>query len=198
LVARRDRFVHEGMMMRTLLFFMLALFVSVAEADSLYTVAPDGGSSSNCAMVGGVYTCTDGIDPTSTYCAQINGQLVCAADDAGSKSKAVGAIDGTNAATVAQSELQVQKGFFSDLMAWLKGAFMWLPRWIWQSILGALGAMVKAIPVPDFFSGFATNVAGLAGSVVWFLDLVQFKFGVTVVLGALLMRWLLRRIPLIG
>lgn len=181
--------------MRFIPVLLLLAFSSSSFAD--YTIAPGSGAPSNCSMQGGVYTCSDGTDSTSTYCTFVNGVLMCSADS-GSKSKAVGTIDGTNAATVAQSELQVQKGFFSDLMAWLKGAFMWLPRWIWQSILGALGAMVKAIPVPDFFAGFSMNVAGLAGSVVWFLDLVQFKFGLSVVLGALLLRWLLRRIPLIG
>lgn len=166
-------------------------------AASAYTIAPDGSSSSACSFVAGVYTCTDSADLPSQYCETVNGVTTCS-NDAGSKSQAVGTIDGTNAATVAQSELQVHKGMLSDALEWLKGALLFIPRWIWSGILGALGALIKAIPVPDFFATWASSAGAMSSSVVWFLDLVQFKFGVVTVGGALLLRWLLRRIPLIG
>lgn len=152
----------------------------------------------SCGYVNGVFTCSDGESITSQYCTTVDGILTCTDDPQGAKSQAVGEIDGENAATVAESTLEVQGGFFSDLMEFFKGALLWVPRWIWQQVLGVLGALVQAIPAPAAFASFASTVGSVGGSVLWFLGLIEFKFGVTVVLGALASRWLLRRIPLIG
>lgn len=86
----------------------------------------------------------------------------------------------------------------SSFSEWLLDALLYVPKWVWQEMLGALAALIEAMPAPDFFATFAGNIGGIAGSVVWFLDLFQFKAGVAMILSALLLRFLIRRIPIIG
>lgn len=88
--------------------------------------------------------------------------------------------------------------WLQQFLSWLLGKLLWLPKWILSKILDALAALVNAIPVPEAFTQFANSIGSLSGSVVWFLDLLQFKFGVAVISSALLARFLLRRIPGIG
>lgn len=86
----------------------------------------------------------------------------------------------------------------NKLGQWLQEYLLYVPKWCWQHLLEALQALVNAIPVPDAFGGFSSAIGNVPPGVVWFLDLVQFKFGVGVIGAAYLARFILRRIPLIG
>lgn len=91
------------------------------------------------------------------------------------------------------------------LIQWLVHAAQWLfdlllvlPLHLWVLVLGGLQSAVNAIPVPSFFSSAASYVAQMPGSVAYFSEGMQIPYGLGVVTTAWLLRWVLRRIPLIG
>lgn len=88
--------------------------------------------------------------------------------------------------------------WLQSFLAWLLDAMMYVPRWLWQEVLSSLSALIAAIPVPQAFSLWISSASSLANGVVWFLNLLQFKAGLVIILGALLARFVLRRIPFIG
>lgn len=87
--------------------------------------------------------------------------------------------------------LQKISDFFKDYL-------LYIPKWIWQHVLEAISTLISAIPVPDAFTQFTGSLGGLPSSVIWFLDMMQFKFGVGIVIAALAARFLLKIIPTLG
>ena len=86
----------------------------------------------------------------------------------------------------------------SDFAEWLKDVLLWVPRKLWAELLDGLAAILSAIPVPDFVSVAQGALSSLPSSVVFFLDKFEFASGVSMIMGAYLLRFLIRRIPLIG
>lgn len=93
----------------------------------------------------------------------------------------------------------------SFLLQWLVHAAQWLfdlvlalPLHLWVLVLGGLQAAVNAIPVPSFFSSAANYVAQMPSSVAYFSSGMQIPYGLGVITTAWFLRWVLRRIPLIG
>ncbi|AVK16916.1 DUF2523 family protein [Pseudomonas aeruginosa] len=54
------------------------------------------------------------------------------------------------------------------------------------------------LPVPEFFTQAGNAFQAIPPSVVYFANAFQIGPGVTMVLGAYLLRFILRRIPIIG
>jgi hypothetical protein len=88
--------------------------------------------------------------------------------------------------------------WLKDFAQWLYDVLMWLPRWTVDQVLSGLAALIQAIPVPSFINDFMTSAASLSGDVVWWLDLLQVQWGLSCMTTALIARFVLRRIPLIG
>lgn len=70
---------------------------------------------------------------------------------------------------------------------------------LWQSIyegfLTGLAAVLSAIPVPpDLVSGTFT----LPDGVLWFASVLELGYGASVMVGAWITRFIIRRIPFIG
>jgi hypothetical protein len=129
------------------------------------------------------------LDPPGTW--------ECINDSTGSSSG--GSSGGGDSASTAPSSGKTSiGGVVSDFAKWLLDALLYVPKWIWQELLKALAAVITAIPVPTWFQTFSTGMAGFTSQAVWWLDLIQFKVGLTMIAAALLARFLLRRVPLIG
>ncbi|MES1935450.1 hypothetical protein [Salinisphaera hydrothermalis] len=82
------------------------------------------------------------------------------------------------------------------------GFFPYLAKLLEHLVLKLFGeladgivALVSAIPVPDFVQNAGGLVSAVPASVWWFADVVQFKFGLAVVLSAYLLRFCLRALP---
>lgn len=90
----------------------------------------------------------------------------------------------------------------ADMLAgfaeWLKEVLLWVPRKLWAELLDGLAAILSAIPVPDFVITAQSAFAGLPSGVVFFAN----KFAVPEILGmviaAYVIRFLIRRIPVVG
>jgi len=86
----------------------------------------------------------------------------------------------------------------SDVLQWLLDVLLWLPRQIYKLVLEALAALINSIPVPSFMQGLGSSLGNAFSSVSWFTDFLLIPEGVTICLAAYLLRFLIRRIPLVG
>jgi hypothetical protein len=88
--------------------------------------------------------------------------------------------------------------WISVTLAWLFDMVLWLPRKIVALLLDGLGQLVEAIPAPAALQAFADNASGALSSVSYLSDVFQIPFGMALMGGTYLARFLLRRIPFIG
>lgn len=86
----------------------------------------------------------------------------------------------------------------SKALAWLIDLLLWVPRKLYQLALEGLAAFVNAIPVPDFFANASGYMASIDPGIAWFVGVLQLPYGLSVCLGAYVIRFLIRRIPIIG
>lgn len=74
----------------------------------------------------------------------------------------------------------------------------WVDAWMWifEIILYAFVVILELIPVPDW----ALNVGSLQlpASIAWFASAFELPFGVAVMTAAWVIRFLIRRTPVIG
>lgn len=68
-------------------------------------------------------------------------------------------------------------------------------QWVWQLVIDAVVAVLSAIPVPDWMS---TGSFQLPGEVLWFASVLELQYGLGVMSAAWTIRFLIRRIPVIG
>lgn len=83
-------------------------------------------------------------------------------------------------------------------LQWVVDFFQWLTAWWWGNVLDGLIYLLNQIPVPDWLAELATNVTGIDPGVLYFIEPLQIPTGITWLLSAYLIRFLIRRIPLIG
>lgn len=86
----------------------------------------------------------------------------------------------------------------SDFAQWLKDVLLWVPRKLWSELLDGLAALLTAIPTPDFVIQAQNAFGGLPASVVFFATKFAVPECIAMALAAYAIRFLIRRIPLIG
>ncbi|WP_178862430.1 hypothetical protein [Thiomicrorhabdus cannonii] len=72
---------------------------------------------------------------------------------------------------------------------------LYVPRQIFSAFVDGLIYLLNLIPAPEFFS--SVDLSGL-NAIGWWLTVFQVPAGMAMVMGALIARFILRRIPLIG
>jgi hypothetical protein len=82
-----------------------------------------------------------------------------------------------------------------QIIDFLRDFLLYIPKWLWQHVLEAIQGAIAAIPVPDAFTQFTGSLASIPSGVVWFLTIMQFQFGVSVIVGAMAARFLMKFIP---
>ncbi len=90
---------------------------------------------------------------------------------------------------------------YTDIGCWLtwvqdeiKGFFIWIS----EQIFNAIVAVFNAIPVPDWAQSGADILSNIPPSVGYFVGPFDLGFGAAVLGSAYGVRFLIRRIPLIG
>tara|TARA_A100001391_G_scaffold68654_1_gene43891 strand:+ start:4748 stop:5038 length:291 start_codon:yes stop_codon:yes gene_type:complete len=68
--------------------------------------------------------------------------------------------------------------------------------WLLEMLLGSVISVIEAIPVPGWLDQAAS--VSLPDSMLWLSGILQLPFGMTVFVSAYTLRFLIRRIPLIG
>lgn len=75
---------------------------------------------------------------------------------------------------------------------------LWVPKKIFSLILDGLATVLEAIPVPDWAAGVAGASSGITGDVMYFAEPFNVGSGIGILLAAYAIRFLIRRIPVIG
>ena len=70
--------------------------------------------------------------------------------------------------------------------------------WLFGKILDALIAMLSAIPVPDFIQNAGSAIQQSFGYMTWGAGMLELEFGMAVCFGAYLLRFMIRRLPIVG
>lgn len=90
------------------------------------------------------------------------------------------------------------KEWLSDFTDWLLELLQWIPKKIFSVAMDGIAKFFEAIPVPGFMSQSQSYFNQISGQIIWFADMFQIGFGFKVIFAALLARFILRRIPIIG
>lgn len=95
--------------------------------------------------------------------------------------------------------------FPGKLLQWLQDAFdsvidfiETLPQWVFHQLSEGIVSFFNAIPVPDFFHQAGNAMRSIPPEVLFFASMFRLDFGVTTVLLASLIRFVIRRLPIIG
>lgn len=90
------------------------------------------------------------------------------------------------------------KQALSDFAAWLKDLLLWVPLKLWELLLDGLASVIEAIPVPDFVNSAQGYFNGISPQILWVLNLFAVPEGMTMVMAALVLRFVVRRLPVVG
>ncbi len=86
----------------------------------------------------------------------------------------------------------------SDFTDWLLTVLTWLPKKVWEWLMNALASALENISVPSWMASAQDSLNAVPSGVIWFANMLQIPSGIAIVLSALLIRFIIRRIPLIG
>ncbi|MDY6948556.1 MAG: DUF2523 family protein [Pseudomonadota bacterium] len=88
--------------------------------------------------------------------------------------------------------------WLEDVLTWLKDLFVYIPLKIWQSVLDALAGLIEAIPVPAFMENLSSLVGALDPGIAYFVGPLNLGIGISMMLSAYVIRFLIRRLPVVG
>lgn len=83
-------------------------------------------------------------------------------------------------------------------LQWLLDILLWVPIKLWELFLNVLATLLELVPVPDFISNAGVYLGGIPPGVAYFLGIVRFDYGLSVILAASILRFLIRRLPVVG
>ena len=78
------------------------------------------------------------------------------------------------------------------------GLFEWAFLSLWKLLLEGLATVIEAIPVPGFMNDAQSFFGNIPPSIVYFFHYFAIAEGIAFFSAALLLRFITRRIPLIG
>ena len=79
----------------------------------------------------------------------------------------------------------------------LKDILEWVPKHGWEWLLDTLAWLLEQIPVPSWLAD-ADPFASLDPGVVYFAEAFEIPVGIAILIGAYVLRFVIRRIPLFG
>lgn len=88
--------------------------------------------------------------------------------------------------------------FISQILQWLLEFVDWCIVECLKVIGTACVAVVAAIPVPSFFTNASTSLSSLPSGVLYFAQSIDLSTGIATLISAVILRFLIRRIPFIG
>lgn len=81
---------------------------------------------------------------------------------------------------------------------WLRDLLLWVPQKLWELFLDGLAAVLEAIPVPSWISSAGGVFDAIPDGVIYFAQAFQLPAGLSIIVSAYVIRFLIRRIPIIG
>ena len=98
--------------------------------------------------------------------------------------------------------LQTVKNFFSSLwdfvtsfFDWLRDVLLWVTRKLFADGVTAFVDFISSIDPPSWMTNMGSLWGSIPSGIWWFASVGEFGYGLTVVGGALLIRFTLRAVP---
>lgn len=88
--------------------------------------------------------------------------------------------------------------FIGDVIAWVVDFVQWVMVKAALLVFEAIIAVLSAIPVPEWISGISGNIGSLSSGILYFIAPFEFGTGMAWVVSAYLLRFLIRRLPVVG
>lgn len=85
---------------------------------------------------------------------------------------------------------------WNDFLTLIVDLLLWIPRKIYEYIADSILYFVGLLPDDSF--NVENSLNGWSGDVLYFLTLFEIQYGITAIFTALIARFILRRIPVIG
>jgi hypothetical protein len=86
----------------------------------------------------------------------------------------------------------------SGFLDWALELVEWIPQNIWAGILDGLASLIESIPVPQFLAQAGSFFGNIPSTIVYLFQFFAVAEGLGFITAALLLRFLVRRIPIIG
>ncbi len=86
----------------------------------------------------------------------------------------------------------------SKFSQWLMDLLLWIPKKLFELIMDVFASLFEALPVPDFIIRASDAFSGISGNVLFFASKFAIAEGLAIYIGALILRFIIRRLPLIG
>lgn len=85
-----------------------------------------------------------------------------------------------------------------DMLDALVDALLWVPLKLWELLLDGLASVLESIPVPEWASGLSGLAGNIPSSVLYFAEPFNLGYGIAVLTSAYGIRFIIRRLPVIG
>lgn len=101
------------------------------------------------------------------------------------------------------------KGFFQFIIDWIVFYLFEFLKWVYEFVeflfnkfiqvfFEAAGHIIGAIPSPGFADGACSAYSQIPNTIIWVLGYAQFGAGIATIFSAYGIRFLIRRVPVVG
>lgn len=87
---------------------------------------------------------------------------------------------------------------YEQFQEWLIELLLWIPRKLWEEFLDSIAKFIEGIDAPAFIDTAGYLLSSWSGEAAFVFDLIEFNWGISLVMSAFAMRWAWSRIPFIG
>lgn len=88
--------------------------------------------------------------------------------------------------------------YLSQLFQFLLDLLLYLPKKVWELLLDGFAKVLESIPVPDFVSNIGGYFGAISPNILFFAKALAIPEGVAMYLTAMVIRFIIRRLPVIG
>jgi len=88
--------------------------------------------------------------------------------------------------------------WLNSFLAWLTELLLWVPLKLWDLVLTGIEAFFDWLPVPSFVSGAGASLASISPEVAYFAEALALGPGLSMILAAYVIRFVIRRLPVVG
>lgn len=89
-------------------------------------------------------------------------------------------------------------GILHRFAEWLQQLFLYVPRKVFEWLTDGIGSLIDGITLPAWWSSASGYLTGISSDVLWMLSWFEFGTGVGILVSAYGIRFLIRRLPIVG
>lgn len=88
--------------------------------------------------------------------------------------------------------------FLGQILEWVVDFVQWVFVKLAILVFDAIIAVLSLIPVPEWMAELSTNIGSIGSGFLFFIAPFQFGTGIAWVVSAYVLRFLIRRLPVVG